>query len=731
MYIHRSIYHVVWFEFLIYFCLFSPIAFAGFPTQTQTVGKGETGIAIVEDANSLKNPASLAELGQYHLGFERSPSQLFQTLETNHLSTSFPLSNKLAVGLSWSQIGLDDSELLVSKNLFCFSYSYLLLGWLSVGANLKYLMSSSSLDGMLRGSEIGWGTDVGVLVHLRNFDIPLWPKRGLFGSGQSKTRSQWQSKPSWTFGLVMQDLVDLGMQPGLNSGTWIRHDTGVVEKYQPTQLLFGISCRPSSKWQLSADLSDQLNFGLEFRPYQGLSIRTGLYRPIGVEVPLRSTITLGASIKYKTLGFDVAYVSPPTLPDTTYARFSLNLDRRTLPVRIEQVRLENLYPVHYNFYTQPNREAKTEILQNPNTPTILTDADLSRYYPLAPQDTIGRIWLKNESQKSIAVRIELYIADLVDKNGTEVASEVVLPPMKRVSVPLQQMVLAREAIYLRQMQTAEAKVKVTQVGSTAHRIKSTQLVFYGNHSTRLDDIAKLGSFISFDDPAVRSFIQQVRQDFGSEIESADLPADLSLAVALFDALYGLAYTSDPNIPFESGTVDEITYPHEMLTRLSAKNADVEALTSTSDGTDTVFGDCDDSTALYCALLESAGIKTALIQLPNHVLMAFQVGNISIDFAQMMNLPDIYLPINGQVWIPIETTQVKSGFITAWESALEQLQRMEVTNSVTVEEAWRKYGANALHHAEMSFQLDTTTIHNRIRTDFTHQLIDHFSRLQVK
>ncbi|MDP7279487.1 MAG: hypothetical protein QGG39_06335, partial [Candidatus Poribacteria bacterium] len=689
---HRSIYHIIWTEFLIYFCLFGPTALASFPTQTQTIGKGETGIAIFEDANSLKNPAGLAEFGQYHLGFERSPSHLFQILETNHLSTTFPLSDKLAVGLSWSQIGLDDSELLVSKNLFCFSYSYLLLGWLSVGTNLKHLMSSSSLDGMLRGSEIGWGADVGVLVHLRNFDFPLWPKRELFDSVQSKKRSQWRSKPSWTFGLVMQDLVDLGIKPGLNSGTWIRHDTGVVEKYQPTQLLFGISCRPSSKWQLSADLSDRLNFGLEFRPYRGLSIRTGLYRLLGVEVPLRSTVTLGASIKYKTLGFDVAYVSPPTLPDTTYARFSLNLDRRTLPVRIEQIRLENLYPVHYNFYAQPNREAETEILQNPNTPTILTTADLNRYYPLASKDTIGRIWLKNESQKTITVRIELYMADLVDKNGTEVASEVVLPPMKRVSVPLRQMVLARKAIYLRQMQTAEAKVKVTQVGGTAHRLKSTQLVFYGNHSTRLDDIAKLGSFISFDDPAVRSFIQQVRQDFGSEIESADLPADLSLAVALFEALYGLAYTSDPNIPFESGTVDEITYPHEMLTRLSAKNADVDSLTSTSDGTDTVFGDCDDSTTLYCALLESAGIKTALIQLPNHVLMAFQVGNISIDIAQMMNLPDIYLPINGQVWIPIETTQVKSGFITAWESALEQLQRMEVTNSVTVEEAWRKYGA---------------------------------------
>ena len=53
-----------------------------------------------------------------------------------------------------------------------------------------------------------------------------------------------------------------------------------------------------------------------------------------------------------------------------------------------------------------------------------------------------------------------------------------------------------------------------------------------------------------------------------------------------------------------------------------------------------FGDCDDSTALYCSLLESVGIKTALIQLPNHVLMAFDLGTISVKQAQEIGLPTI-------------------------------------------------------------------------------------------
>ncbi len=699
---------------------------ADFPNQTSTIGKGNSGVAVFSDANSLKNPANLAEYGQYHLGFERSPSGLFQVLETNQLSSTFPLSSRLALGLNWSQIGLEDEELTISKNRFHLSYSYLLTDWLSVGANLKYLTSNASLDGRRRGSEIGWGTDLGLLVHLRHFSLrnnllaPIWSR---LSTRSQFTSTRWKIQSSWTFGLVATDILDLGLQPDSNWGTWIRHDTGVIEKYRSPQLHLGLGYQPSVRWQLSADLSDRLNVGVEFRPYQYLALRTGLYHRLSVQSQFRPTLTLGASLQYKTFSFDWAYLLPAVLSGTTYVRFSLHLDRRTLPIQIEQIRLKNLYPVHYNFYAQTNRAVSEQVLANPNQPTVLSAADLDRYYPLMADDTIGRIWLKNESPKPHAIRVELFIPEFVSVNGTEVASQIVIPPLKRISVPLRQIVLTRQAIHMRQAQTVEAKIKVTQVGGTAHRLLSTQLTLYGNHSTRLDDIAKLSSFIPYDDPGVRSFVDQVKTTFGAKINSTSLPADLSLAVVLFDALYGLAYTKDPNIPFESGTVDEITYPFEMLKRLSNQKKN-----STSHGeSEMVFGDCDDSTVLYCALLESVGINTALVQLPNHVLMAFQVSKMSIETAQTMGLPDIYLPINGQVWIPIETTLVQAGFATAWQIALSQLQQIEVMDSVTVDQAWEKYGANALHHPKMDFLFDFEIIQHRIQTDFDHYLTKYFNQ----
>ena len=723
------IFHLVWPRYLYYLILLLPTVFlarANYLSQASTIGKGDSGIAVFSDANSLKNPANLAEYGQYYLGFEHSPSRLFQILETNQLASVFPLSDRLALGLNWNQTSLDDDELMVSKNLFHFSYSYSLTNWFSAGLNLKYLNNTASLDGRLRGSEIGWGTDVGVLFHVRqsvfraNLLSPIWLR--LLNRPQ---RNWTQSKinPSLAFGFVVTDMLDVGLQPNSIWGTWIRHDTGVVEKYRSPKLHFGLGYQRSSQLQFSADISDRLNVGIEYKPNQYLGLRTGLYRQLSAQSQLRPTFTMGVNFQYKTFSFDWAYLIPNDLPPTTYAQFSLRLDRRTLPVEIEQVRLNHLYPVHYNFYAQTNRFASEQILDNPNQPTILSLADLDRYYPMMPEDTIGRIWLRNESSKPQEVRVELFVPEFISESGSEVASQIVVPPLKRMSIPLRQIVLTRQAIQMSQAQTVEAKIKVTEIGGTASRLLSAQLVLHGNQSTRLDDIGKLSSFISYDDPGIRSFIDQVQTAFGSRIKSNSLPVDLSMALVLFDALYGFSYTKDPNIPFESGTVDKIIYPFEMLERLSNSNT----YTSRNEESDVIFGDCDDSTVLYCTLLESVGIKTALIQLPNHVLMAFQLDNISIEIAQAMSLPDIYLPINGFVWIPIETTLINSGFVAAWQGALNQLKQVEVTNSVTVGQAWEKYGANTLHHSEAIFSFDFDMIKSRMESDLNHYLVNYFDQ----
>ena len=100
------------------------------------------------------------------------------------------------------------------------------------------------------------------------------------------------------------------------------------------------------------------------------------------------------------------------------------------------------------------------------------------------------------------------------------------------------------------------------------------------------------------------FINQVRTAFQTEIDNADMPENLYVAMLLFNVLHGVSYAPESKYIAESGTIDEIKYPHEMLESLMGPH-------SGDDGKST-FGDCDDSTVLYCSLLESVGIKTALI-----------------------------------------------------------------------------------------------------------------------
>ncbi len=656
-------------------------------TGVRPIGMGDAFIGVVDDENSVRrNPAGLARLGKYAIGFEQA--QLFGELKTSDLNAALPTSEKSAFGVDWAQVGINDEELNSQRHSFNFAYSYSPVPPLSFGVNLKYLTWGITLDAQSKGAAIGWGTDVGVLI---------------------------QPHRRWTVGLMVQDFIGFASGAGLSRGIRIRHDTGVSEKVYPTAYKLGIAYRPALNWLIATDVTDRLHLGAEFLPNPNFAIRAGIQKDLHTSE--HPTYSLGGSVKYKWLDFNVAYLIPPTLPPTAYVGLSLNFDFRKLPVLIEQVRMRDLYPVHYHYYATPNLEAKTVILDNPMTPPAFTDADRERYYPLTPLDSIGRIWLKNESDKPITVQIKLFIDPFVSEGGTEVASDVQLPPMKRVSVPMRQLVLSRQALELTHGQPVEVQIKVVESGGRAYRTASETVVLHSNQTSRLDDVAKLASFISFDDPSIRAFINQIRTEFQSEIETAAMPRNLYIAMLLFNALNGISYATDANIPLASGTIDEIKHPYEMLERLMEQIS--------GDNNVNTFGDCDDSTALYCSLLESAGIKTALIQLPSHVMMAFDLGQISLDQAQEMNLPDVYQPINGQVWIPIETTLIKEGFATAWKTAVEGLRQGVVSDSTTVEAAWEKYGASPFRGTQRQFTIPKAQIQRRIEADLNQPWVQGF------
>ena len=669
------------------FILYATTAIYGAEEQAKTgaraIGIGGAFIGVADDENAVRrNPAGLTRLDRYAVGFEQTPSRLFDALETSYLSAVLPASEKMALGIDWLQVGVTDEELDSSRSSFNFAYSYAPLSQLSLGANLKYFTWSIALDGRSRGAATGWGTDVGLL---------------------------YQPHPRWKLGVLAQDFIGFGSGVGLSSGTWIRHDSDTSEEIFPTAYKFGVAYRPVSSWLISADLTDRLQLGAEFLPYRNFAIRAGFQKDLYTPEP--PTYSLGGSVRYRWMDFNVAYLIPPTLPPTAYVGLSLNFDFRKLPVLIEEVRIRDLYPVLLRYYARSNQDLEVNTLDIA-TPLIITEADREYYYPLEKVNQIGRIWLKNESNKEITVHIKLFIPEFVSKNGTEVAHSIKMKPLERISVPIQQLVLSQKALELSQSQPVQAQIRVIESGGSAYRTSPVTFLLHDNHSVQLDDVAKLACFISSEGPATDSaigmFINQVLTAFQTEIDSADIPENLYVAMLLFNVLHGVSYARDPNIPRQRGTIDEIKHPHEMLESLMGQHS--------GDDDKSTFGDCDDSTVLYCSLLESVGINTALIQLPNHVLMAFNLGNISVKQAQEMGLPnDYYVTVNGQAWLPIETTFINKGFATAWQEGCRSLQAVNI-RAETVEDAWEEYGGSPFTGERIQFSIPKDRTQKRSDAD---------------
>jgi tetratricopeptide (TPR) repeat protein len=88
------------------------------------------------------------------------------------------------------------------------------------------------------------------------------------------------------------------------------------------------------------------------------------------------------------------------------------------------------------------------------------------------------------------------------------------------------------------------------------------------------------------------------------------------------------------------------------------------------------GDCDDTTALLGSLLESSGIGTAIMTSPGHVFLAFDTGE-PVGNAWMYRTRQLeILEHGGTVWIPVETTVLQDGFVTAWLEASELIRKYD-------------------------------------------------------
>ncbi|OHE75939.1 MAG: hypothetical protein A2413_07690 [Treponema sp. RIFOXYC1_FULL_61_9] len=173
-----------------------------------------------------------------------------------------------------------------------------------------------------------------------------------------------------------------------------------------------------------------------------------------------------------------------------------------------------------------------------------------------------------------------------------------------------------------------------------------------------DDDRKIAAFITPADSALRnyaSYIRQTSKDKGVEGFNSATQFACQLYYAL--AELGILYQVDPAQPFQAVkgdklTIDSVSLPRDTLRRIT--------------------GDCDDLTALYAGILESAGIATAFITVPGHIYAAFNTKTAPKAFAELNADRSMTIAVGDELWIPVEITMIgTSSFNEAWRKGAEE------------------------------------------------------------
>lgn len=204
-------------------------------------------------------------------------------------------------------------------------------------------------------------------------------------------------------------------------------------------------------------------------------------------------------------------------------------------------------------------------------------------------------------------------------------------------------------------------------GYTHERTRTAAVMVLDRHA--LDwgkDPLDVASFIVPRSAGVGAHVRVAR----AALAEAEHP--LAEPVALFEALRGLRYQPDAANPHSPEELDDVRFPAETL----------------ADG----GGDCDDLAVLYAALLEEAGWRSALVQVPGHVLAAVAAPEASRAFLGFD--PDASFEHGGRAWIPVETTALEGGFAKAWLKATELMRSVRRSGRsptrIEVREAWRAH-----------------------------------------
>ncbi len=194
-----------------------------------------------------------------------------------------------------------------------------------------------------------------------------------------------------------------------------------------------------------------------------------------------------------------------------------------------------------------------------------------------------------------------------------------------------------------------------------------------------EDDRRAAAFVTAKDPAVLAFAKGVTGPLRNQGPEA-IDGNFISALGLFTALdvHGLSYVVDPKTPFtefsaQANQVDFLQFPRQTLEYKA--------------------GDCDDLSILYAALLEAVGIETAFITVPGHIYIAFATGLYPDEASRRFSATDDLIEKNGVVWVPVEVTERRGGFLKAWATGAKEWREAQAEGTarfLPLHDAWKEY-----------------------------------------
>ena len=215
----------------------------------------------------------------------------------------------------------------------------------------------------------------------------------------------------------------------------------------------------------------------------------------------------------------------------------------------------------------------------------------------------------------------------------------------------------------------------------------------------------VGSFTTPKDQTLSTFIRQLLNSYNPK--NGAINDNVLKAMTVYNGLsaYGIRYVTDPNTPYnklQSTQLDTIQFPRETLHQRS--------------------GDCDDLSILLASSLANLGIETAILDVPEHLLMMFNTGVAESHKSTISLNDEAFAIVNGQVWIPLEATLISSTFSEAWAEGARKYHLYSKENKIKrmiLADAWAKYPPVTLPPASYNLTIPTAAeVGSKISKEWT-------------